>query len=145
MYPELREGAELTAAIEDTLREQPTRDATSFVRRRALKVTTTHVWQRDNLGVISCVETQEMSQVERSTSFRGSTEHIWTYLVNVEDYGFRPPTLVMVANILRRMCYPDQDLTMHGGTQRDDTDRTIYSGTPGIHGTDDAQYCKRRL
>jgi len=36
-------------------------------------------------------------------------EHIWTYLVNVEDYGFQPPTLVMVTNLLS---YPDQDQSM---------------------------------
>jgi len=53
-----------------------------------------------------------MSLVERSTSFRGPPENIWTYLVNVEDYGFRPPTLVMVANLMRGMCRPDQDQTM---------------------------------
>jgi len=87
MYPELREGRELTAAIENTLRDQPKRDFHSFVRRvrRALNVTTTHV--------VSCVEMQErdMSLVERFTSFRG------------------PPTLVMV---VRGMCYSDQDQSM---------------------------------
>jgi len=106
MYPELREGAELTAVIENTLREQSTRDVHSFVRkvRRALKVTTIHVWRRDSRCVVSCVETQDMSQVERSTSFRGPPEHIWTYSVK--------PTLVMVANLLRGMCYLDQDQSM---------------------------------
>jgi len=53
-----------------------------------------------------------MSLVVKSTSFRGPPEQIWTYLINVEDYGFRPPTLVMVANLLRGMCRPDQDQTM---------------------------------
>jgi len=114
MYPELREAAELTAAIDNNLREQPTMDIHSFVRRirRALRINTTHVWRRDSRGVVSCVEMQEMSPVERSTSFRGPPEHIWTYLVNVEDYDFQPPTLVMVVNLLRGMCYPDQDKSM---------------------------------
>jgi len=53
-----------------------------------------------------------MSPIERSTSFRGPPENIWTYLVNVEDYGFRPPTLVMMTNLMRGMCRPDQDQTM---------------------------------
>jgi len=33
MYPELREGADLTAAIDIILHEQPTMDINSFVRR----------------------------------------------------------------------------------------------------------------
>jgi len=49
---------ELTAAIESTMRNQ---DLNSFLRRiqRAVNVTTTHIWRRDMLGVVSCVETQE--------------------------------------------------------------------------------------
>jgi len=114
MYPELREGAALTAVIEVILRVQPATTISSLVRRvqRALEIPTTHVWQRDDRGVVSCVETQEMSVTERSTSFRGPPEHIWSYLVNSEGYGFQPPTLVMVVNVIRRMCRPDQDQTM---------------------------------
>jgi len=116
MYPELREGAALTAAIDVILREQPSTNINSLVRRvrRALDIPTTHVWRRDDRGVVSCVETQEMSLTKRSTSFRGPPEHLWSYLVDSEFYGFQPPTLVMVANVIRGrgMCRPDQDQTM---------------------------------
>ena len=114
MYPELREETDLTAAIEVILREQPASSIHSFVRRvrRALKIQTTHVWRRDDRGMVFCVETQEMNLIERSTSFRGPPENLWTYLVNVEEHGFRPPTLVMIANLIRGMCHPDQDQTM---------------------------------
>jgi len=71
MYPELRVGETLTAAFEVNLREQPTSNINSFERRvrRALEIPTTHIWRRDDRGVVSCVETQEMSLMERSTSF----------------------------------------------------------------------------
>jgi len=114
MYPELREGTDLTAAMEVILREQPASSIHSFVRRirRALKIQSTHVWRRDDRGVVSCVETREMSLIEQSTSFRGPPENLWTYLVNVEEHGFRPPTLIMVANLIRGMCRPDRDQAM---------------------------------
>jgi len=93
MYPELREGA-------DNLREQPTMDIHSFMRRvrRVLRVHTSHVWRRDDRCVVSCVEMQDMSP--------------WNDPHHLEDSGFQPPTLVMVANLLRGMCHPDQDQTM---------------------------------
>jgi len=80
MYPELREGADWTAAIDLNFRDQPTMNINSFVRRvrRAFGIQTTHVWRRDDRGLVSCAETQEMSLMERSTSFRGPPEHIFS-------------------------------------------------------------------
>jgi len=72
MDPELREGAALTAAIEVILREQPATNINSFVRRvrRALDIQTTHVWRRDDRGVVLCVATQGPHLLEdpRNTS-----------------------------------------------------------------------------
>jgi len=53
-----------------------------------------------------------MTEIQQSTSFRGPPERVWTYVTNVEGWRFQPPTIVMIANILREMSRPDQDVTM---------------------------------
>jgi len=79
-----------------------------------MKALNTHAWRRDIMGVLEyfAIPERDMNEVQQSTSFRGPPEHVWTYLTNIEGKGFQPPTIVTVANILRGMSRPDQDLTM---------------------------------
>jgi len=53
------------------------------------------------MGVVECFALPEtdMTGVQRSTSFRGPPEHVWTYIIDVEEFGFQPPMIVMIAII----------------------------------------------
>jgi len=81
-----------------------------------MNVLNTHSWKRDIMGVLDCIAIPErdMAPLQQSISFRGPPEHIWTYLTNSDEREkrFSTPSVVMIANILRGMSHPDQDLTM---------------------------------